>query len=110
MFEDFIEKRLKESNLFKDVIKEAGKGEADILAYVKGGKELYIYSLKNIKIDRTPYWLITKEELLPELKRALLQTLDYKVHLILLVFDNYNNQVKQFIVDYNKPENIDISK
>ncbi len=107
-FERFVLKRLNESNLFKDVVKEAGKGEPDILAYSKDNKELYVYSLKNIKIDRKPYWL-TKEKLRPEIERALLQTLDYKVYLILLVFDNYNNQVKQFEIDYNNPKNIDIS-
>lgn len=109
LFEDFVEKKLKQSGLFEKVIKEAGKGECDVLAYTKDGKKLYIYSLKNIKNDRKPYWLTT-DELRPELKRALLQTLDYKVHLILLVFDNYNNQVKQFVIDYNHPKNIDISK
>lgn len=109
LFEDFIEKRLRESGLFKKVIKEAGKGEADILAYAKDGKTLYIYSVKNIKIDRKPYFLTT-EELRPELKRALLQTLDYKIYLVLLVFDNHNDKAKQFEIDYNNPTNIDISK
>ena len=109
LFEDFVEKKLKQCGLFEKVIKDAGKGECDLLAYTKDGKGLYIYSLKNIKIDRKPYWL-TIDELRPELKRALLQTLDYKISLILLVFDNYNNQVKQFIIDYNNPKNIDISK
>lgn len=109
LFEDFVEKKLIQSGLFEKVIKEAGKGECDIKAYTKDGKGLYIYSLKNIKIDRKPYWLIA-EEIRPELETALLQTLDYKVHLILLIFDNYNNQVKQFVIDYNNPKNIDISK
>ncbi len=109
LFENFVEKRLKASGLFEKVIKEAGKGEADILAYTKDGKDLYIYSLKNIKINRKPYWL-TKEELRPELERALLQSLDYKIHLVLLIFDNYNNKVKQIQIDYNNPKNIDISR
>ena len=109
LFEDFVEKRLKEANLFEKVIKRAGKGECDILAYTKE-HNLYIYSLKNLKIDRKPYWLITKEELRPELEDALLSNLDYETRLILLIYDNYNNQVKQFIIDYNNPENIDISK
>jgi hypothetical protein len=108
LFEDFVEKRLKESGLFEKVIKDAGKGESDIKAYTKDDK-LYIYSLKNIQIDYEPYWL-TKEELRPELRDALLSKLDYEVYLILLIFDNYNNQVKQFVIDYDKPENIDISK
>lgn len=109
LFEDFVEKRLKESGLFKNVIKEAGKGEADILAYTKYDEVLCIYSLKNIRINRKPYWL-TKEELRPEIERALLQTLDYEVHLILLVFDNHNNKIKQFEIDYQNSANIDISK
>ena len=109
LFEDFIEKRLKQSVLFKKIVKEAGKGEPDILAYHKDGKYLSIYSLKNIKIDRKPYWL-TKEELNPELERANLQSKDYKVNLILLVFDNHNNKIKQFKIDYRNPVNIDISK
>lgn len=108
-FEDFVEKRLKQSGLFEKVIKEAGKGECDILAYTKDGKELYIYSVKNLKIDRKPYWL-TKEKLRPELERAILQSLDYKVSLILLIFDNLNNKIKQFKIDYNNPKNVDISK
>ena len=109
LFEDFVETRLKQSGLFEKVIKEAGKGDADILAYTKDGKELYIYSIKNLKIDRKPYWL-TKEELRSELERAVLQILDHKVHLLLLVFDNFNNKVKQFEIDYNNPKNVDISK
>lgn len=109
LFEDFISKKLKDSGLFKKVEKLAGKGESDILAYTKDEKEFYIYSLKNIKINHIPFWL-SKEKLRPELERALLQSLDYKVHLILLVFDNFNNKIKQFKIDFNKPENVDISK
>ncbi|KKN61164.1 hypothetical protein LCGC14_0524590 [marine sediment metagenome] len=109
LFENFVYKRLVKSKLFKNVKKEAGKGEPDILAYTKDDKELYIYSLKNIKINRKPYWL-EKKELRPEIERALLQTLDYKVHLILLVFDNYRNKSKQYKIDYINPSNIDISK
>ncbi len=108
-FENFVYKRLLESKLFKLVKKEAGKGESDILAYTKDDKGLYIYSLKNIKINRKPYWL-KKEELRPELETAVLSQLDYDVQLILLVFDNYSNKAKQFKIDFNNPRNIDISK
>jgi hypothetical protein len=109
LFEDFIKKKLKQSGLFEKAIKEAGKGEADILAYFKDGKRLNIYSLKNIKIDRKPYWLVI-EELRPELTRAKLQAHDYKVQLILLVFDSHTKQIKQFKIDYKNTVNIDISK
>jgi len=108
IFEDFVEKRLKESRVFIKVIKEAGKGESDIRAYTKNNEQ-FIYSLKNLKIDRKPYWLITKEELLPELKDAKLCSLDYETHLILLVYDNHNKEVKQIEIDYNNVENIDLT-
>ena len=109
IFEDFIEERLKSSRLFEKVIKDAGSGESDIRAYTKDN-ELFIYSLKNLKIDRKPYWLITKEELLPELKDALLSKLDYETQLILLVYDNHHKEVKQIEINYDRPENIDLSK
>lgn len=109
LFEDFIEKRLKQSELFKKVVKEAGKGEPDILVYFKDGKRLNIYSLKNIKINRKPYWLVV-DELRPELARAKLQAKDYKINLVLLVFNNHTNHIKRYNIDYRNPVNIDISK
>lgn len=109
LFEDFIKKRLKQSGLFKKVVKEAGKGEPDILAYFKDGKRLNIYSLKNIKINRKPYWLVV-DELRPELARAKLQAKDYKINLVLLVFNNHTNHIRRYNIDYRNPVNIDISK
>ena len=109
LFENFIEERLKSSRLFDKVVKDAGSGESDIKAYTKDN-ELFIYSLKNLKIDRSPHWLITKEELLPELKDALLSKLDYETQLILLIYDNFHKEVKRIVIDYNNPKNIDISK
>jgi len=108
IFESFVKDLLKQSHRFSDVILDGDTGEPDILAYSKDKTELYIYSLKNLKIDRIPYWLTT-DELRPELERAKLCSLDYQIHLILLVFDNFHNQIKQFQIDYNKAENIDIS-
>lgn len=109
LFEDFVKKRLKESGLFEKVEKLAGKGECDILAYLKDGKKLIIYSLKNLKIDRDSYCLV-KEELNPELARAKLQAKDYEVQLILVVFNNHTNQIKRFKIDYKNPINIIIPK
>lgn len=108
LFEDFVEMRLKSSKLFEKVIKDAGKGESDIRAYTKDNK-LFIYSLKNLKIDFIPYWL-TKEELRPELEDSKLSSLDYETHLILLIYDNHHKVVKTFEIDYDNPENINISK
>lgn len=108
LFEDFVEKRLKRSRFFDKVVKDAGSGESDIRAYTKDNK-LFIYSLKNLKIDFIPYWL-TKEELRPELEDALLSKLDYETHLILLVYDNHHKEVKQIEINYDHPENIKLSK
>jgi len=108
LFEDFVEMRLKSSKLFDKVVKDAGSGESDIRAY-KDDK-LYIYSLKNLKIGRKPYWLITKEELLPELRDSKLCSLDYDTHLTLLVYDNHNKRILQTEIDYNHIKNIDLSK
>ena len=109
LLEDFVKKKLNQSGVFGKVVKEAGKGEADILAYSKDDKKLTIYSLKNIKINREPYWLVV-DELRPELARAKLQEKDYEVKLILLIYNNLTKQIKQYQIDYNNPVNIDISK
>lgn len=109
LFEDFVYKLLKDSNLFKMVIKEAGKGECDIRAYTKKNI-LFIYSLKNLKIDYSPYWIITTEELRPELEMAVLSKLDQETHLILLIYNNFNESIKQFEIDYNNTKNINISR
>ncbi|MHA1252192.1 MAG: hypothetical protein ACTSRP_19560 [Candidatus Helarchaeota archaeon] len=103
ILEEYVYKRLKSSKLFSKVVLDGSKGNPDILAYSKNGEDLFIYSLKNLKIDRKPYWL-TKEELRPELENALLCSLDYKVHLILLIYDNFNDIVKQFEIDYHHPK------
>ena len=109
LLEVFVKKKLNQSGLFGKVVKEAGKGEADILAYSKDDKKLTIYSLKNIKINREPYWLVV-DELRPELARAKLQEKDYEVKLILLIYNNLTKQIKQYQIDYNNPVNIDISR
>ncbi|MHA1380706.1 MAG: hypothetical protein ACTSRG_20245 [Candidatus Helarchaeota archaeon] len=106
LFEDFIEMRLKSSRLFTKVVKDAGKGESDIRAYKED--KLYIYSLKNLKIDYSPYWLMA-EEIRPELETALLCKLDYEVHLVLLIYDNYHKRTLQLEIDYNKLENINLT-
>ena len=109
LFESFINNQLKQSHRFSSISLEGDVGEPDILAYSRDKKSLYIYSLKNLKIDRKPYWL-TKEELRPELERAKLCSLDYEIHLILLVFDSFHDKIKQFKIDYDNPKNIDLSK
>lgn len=109
LLEIFVFTKLNQSGLFGKVVKEAGKGEADILTYSKDDKKLTIYSVKNIKINRKPYWLVV-DELKPELARAKLQQKDYSVNLILLIYNNLTKQIKQYNIDYNNPVNIDISK
>jgi len=107
-FEKFILKKLRESKLFEKVERMGGTGEPDILAY-KNDSELYIYSLKCLKLESSPYWLI-KNELRPELEYAKLTSADYKNHLILLVFDSFNQKIIQLQMDYNNPENIELTQ
>lgn len=59
-------------------------------------------------MDYNPYWLPV-EELRPEIARAKLQAKDYEVQLILVIYDNYNNRIRQIGIDYNNPtKNINI--
>jgi hypothetical protein len=115
-FEKFVYNRLKQSELFDKVILGGEVGQSDILAY-QNDEKLFIYSLKNLKIDRDPYWLIVnpkneegENELKPEIKFAKLSHFDYNIHLILLVYDNYNDRIIQKEIDYKDPQNINLAK
>jgi len=107
-FEKFILKKLRDSKLFERVERKAGTGEPDILAY-KNDSELLIYSLKYLKLDASPYWLI-KNELRPEIDYAKLCSQDYEIHLILLVFDTISQKIIYLEIDYENPENLELTK
>ncbi len=107
-FEEFILEKLRASKLFEKVERKGGVGEPDILAY-KNKEKLYVYSLKCLKLESSPYWLI-KGELLPELEYAKLCSQDYEIHLILLVFDSFNQKIINIEIDYNNPSNIELTK
>ncbi|MBD3300808.1 MAG: hypothetical protein GF347_05660 [Candidatus Moranbacteria bacterium] len=115
IFEKFVYERLQMSGLFEEVIWGRDVGDPDILAYQ--GDKLFIYSLKNLQIDRNPYWLIinpksetSESELRPELEFAKLSHFDYETHLILLVFDNFCDRIIQSEIDYSEPQNLDLTK
>ena len=107
-FEKFILKKLRDSKLFERVERMGGAGEPDILAY-KNDSELYIYSLKCLKLESSPYWLI-KNELRPEIDYAKLCSQDYEIHLILLVFDTISQKIIYLEIDYENPENLELTK
>ncbi len=108
-FEAFVEKRLKKSRRFSKVLKQGNPGESDIFAYSKDDTELFIYSLKNLSINKSPFWL-SLAELKPEIKDALFYEHDYKTNMILLIFDNYHNKVIQIVYDFHNPQHIELSK
>jgi hypothetical protein len=114
LHENFVAQKLRESRLFKKVVKDAGVGESDILAYTKDDK-LYILSLKNLKIkdpDEEYYYIDVKEEVRPELKEALLLEQDQETHLYLLVYDSYHNKCFPAIEInfHNPPKTINLTK
>jgi hypothetical protein len=115
IFENFVYERLKQSGLFDRIIWEGDIGESDILAYQK--EKLYVYSLKNLQIDRDPYWLIVNPkgansdgELKPEIEFAKLSHFDYEVHLMLVIYDNFHGIIIQKEIDYKNPQNIELSQ
>ena len=108
-FEDIVYKKLLKSKLFDKVEKKGGSGVSDIFAYNNKENLLYIYSIKTLKIDESPYSL-EKSELNPEIKDALLCAIDYETHLILLCHDNFHNQTIQIEYNYKNPTNLELSQ
>jgi len=107
LFENKFFKYLNSLNMFDKVILDGSSGEPDIFAY-KNNK-LYIFSLKNLKIDGKKY-KIKKEELRPEFEKAykgLLENDD--VFLFLIVFDNSNDKVIERNIDFRNPIDIYIN-
>ena len=73
-------------------------------------KELYVFSLKNLEINKKSY-CITKEELKPELEFAYYKNSfeDYKkVILYLIIFDSLTENLYVKEIDFKNPSNINI--
>jgi len=111
-FETFVQKKLKRSKKFGKIIKLGNPGESDILAYSKDDSELVIYSIKNLKISKSPFWL-EYNELEPEIKEANRNDeSDYKnkTTMILLVYDNVHDQIIQLPYDFKNPRPIELTQ
>lgn len=107
MFEQKYLTYLKGLGKFDKVEWYGASGQPDIIAHDLKNDELYVYSLKNLKIEEKPYY-IPKDVLKPELKISLENHYDYtKVHLILVVFNNIDNTTEEIELDYlNPPSNV----
>ncbi len=81
-------------------------GRPDIVIYDTENNKIIIYSLKNLEIKKRPY-TIKKEKLRPELKLALNSIMDYKnVVLVLVVFNNFNNNIIIKDIEFRNPSDI----
>jgi len=107
LFENKFSQYLNSLNIFDKVILDGSSGETDIFAYKNN--RLYIFSLKNLKIDGKKY-KIKKEDLRPEFKKAYKGLLENdNVFLFLIVFDNSNNKVIEKNIDFRNPTDININ-
>ena len=107
LFENKFSQYLNSLNIFDKVILDGSSGETDIFAYKNN--RLYIFSLKNLKIDGKKY-KIKKEDLRPEFKKAYKGLLENdNVFLFLIVFDNSNNKIIEKNIDFRNPTDININ-
>ncbi len=107
LFEKRYFQYLESLNIFDKVIWGGSTGEPDIFAF-KNNK-LYIFSLKNLKIDRKKF-VIRKSDLGPEFKKAYDGLLENdNVFLKLVVFDNLTDNIIEEDLDFRNPEDVIIN-
>ena len=113
-FEIEYEKYLRSSNKFQKnkIVRDGKPGKPDIYIIDNIRKELYIFSLKNLEINKK-FYCITKEQLKPELEFAYYKSTfeGYsKVILYLIVFDSFTEKLYIKELDYKEPSNINIHR
>lgn len=111
-FEIKYEKYLKSVNKFRNskVVRDGNPGKPDIYIIDNIKKELYIFSLKNLELNKKSFCIV-KEQLKPELEFAYYKNTfeDYeKVILYLIVFDSLTEKLFVKEIDYKNPSNINI--
>ena len=107
LFEKRYFEYLKNSKIYDKVIWDGTSGQPDIFAYKDN--ELHIFSLKNLKIDKTKY-VIKKKNLQPEFKKAYNGLLENdNVFLKLVVFDNLTDNIIERNLDFRNPEDVIIN-
>ena len=106
MFESQYFKYLEKLKRYDKVELLGASGQPDIIAHKLKEDAIYVFSLKNLAIKKHPYY-ISEELLKVEYKYAYESSFTYKkVVLILVVFDNLDNSVKEVKLDYKTPKDI----
>ena len=113
-FEIEYEKYLKYSDKFRncEIVRDGNPGKPDIYIVNDAKKELYIFSLKNLEINKKSF-CITTEQLKPELKFAYNNSISKKfndIFLILVVFDSLTEKLDVIEINYQIPYNITITR
>lgn len=112
-FEIEYEKYLKSLNKFKDckIVRDGGPGKPDIYIIDKKNKELYVFSLKNLELNKDSFCIV-KDKLMPELRFAHKYAFEKfdKVTLYLIVFDSLTEKIYVEELDYNNPSNVTIHR
>lgn len=111
-FEIKYEKYLKSLNKFRDseIVRDGAPGKPDIYIVDNIKKELKIFSLKNLELNKKSFCII-KEQLKPELEFAYLKnTFEEfnKVVLYLIVFDSLTEKLFVKELDYKNPSNVNL--
>jgi len=112
-FEIEYEKYLKSLNIFKDckIVRDGGPGKPDIYIIDSKNKELYVFSLKNLELNKDSFCIV-KDKLMPELRFAHKYAFEKfdKVTLYLIVFDSLTEKIHVKELDYNNPSNVNIHR
>lgn len=111
-FEIEYEKYLKSLNKFNNynIVRDGTPGKPDIYIIDNIKKELYIFSLKDLELNKKSFCII-KGQLKPELEFAYLKNIFEEFNIVvlyLIVFDSLTEQLHIREVDYNNPSNINI--
>ena len=92
------------------IVRDGNPGKPDIYIINNVKKELYIFSLKNLELNKKSFCII-KEQLKPELEFAYLKnTFEEfnKVVLYLIVFDSLTEKLFVKELDYKNPSNVNL--
>lgn len=112
-FEIEFEKYLRSLDKFRNcrIVRDGNPGKPDIYIIDSKNSCLYIFSLKNLELNKKSFSII-KEKLKPEIRFAFNNSSfkNFKeVALYLIVFDSLTEQLHIRELDYNNPSNIIIN-
>lgn len=113
-FEIQYEKYLRSLNKFRnsEIVRDGAPGKPDIYIIDKTKKELYVFSLKNLELNKKVFTII-KDQLKPELEFAYQNNAFESfnmVELYLIVFDSLTENLHVREVDYKNPSNVNLYK